>query len=121
MELIEAKNYLNSKGYQLIDEATSSAVRQKVEFAKAIRDDFGGKTELTDEEYNQLKSYDPGTIMKWIFHLLHLQLYIYMKSRMMMVVQVYGLMKAWIAVLSVILYASHSAQLVIFLERQQQH
>lgn len=67
MELREAKKLLNSKGYQLIDEAISSAVRQKVEFAKAIRDDFGGKTELSEEEFNKLKSYDPGTIMKWIF------------------------------------------------------
>lgn len=67
MLLKEAKQILNSKGYQLIDEATSPAVRKKVQAAETIRDDFGGKTELTDEEFEELKSYDPGTIMKWIF------------------------------------------------------
>lgn len=67
MELREAKNYLNSKGYQLIDEATSSAVRKKVDAAETIRDEFGGKTELTDEEFNKLKAYDPSTIFKWIY------------------------------------------------------
>lgn len=67
MLLEEAKKFLNSKGYQLIDEATSQAVKQKVEAAETIRDEFGGKTELSEEDYKQLKSYDPGTIMKWIF------------------------------------------------------
>ena len=67
MNLTEAKNYLNSKGYQLIDEATSPSVRKKVEAAETIRDEFGGKTELTDEEFEQLKSYDPSTIVKWIY------------------------------------------------------
>lgn len=67
MLLEEAKKFLNSKGYQLIDEATSQAVKQKVEAAETIRDEFGGKTELSEEEYNQLKSYDPVTIMNWIF------------------------------------------------------
>ena len=67
MLLKEAKQILNSNGYRLIDEATSSAVRKKVEAAETIRDEFGGKTELTDEEFNQLKSYDPSTILKWIY------------------------------------------------------
>lgn len=67
MNLTEAKKFLNSKGYHLIDEATSPAVKQKVKFAETIRDEFGGKTELTDEEFEQLKSYDPSTIVKWIY------------------------------------------------------
>lgn len=67
MNLTEAKKFLNSKGYQLIDEATSSTVKHKVEAAETIRDEFGGKKELSEEEYNQLKSYDPSTIMNWIY------------------------------------------------------
>lgn len=67
MNLREAKEFLNGKGYQLIDEATSPSVRKKVQAAETIRDEFGGKTELTDEEFEQLKSYDPRTIVKWIY------------------------------------------------------
>ena len=67
MNLTEAKQFLNSKGYHLIDEATSPAVKQKVKCAETIRDEFGGKTELTDEEFEQLKSYSPNIILKWIY------------------------------------------------------
>ncbi len=66
MELREAKNYLNSKGYQLIDEATSKAVQEKVDWATSILNDFADITEITEEQYNEMKKLNPILIRNWI-------------------------------------------------------
>lgn len=66
MNLTEAKKILNSKGYQLIDEASSPSVKQKVEWAKAILNDFADITELTEEQYEEMKKYNPELIRNWI-------------------------------------------------------
>lgn len=66
MNLTEAKKILNSKGYQLIDEATSPAVKQKVDWATSILDNFAGVTELTEEQYNEMKKYNPTLIRNWL-------------------------------------------------------
>ena len=66
MDLREAKEFLNGKGYHLIDEATSKAVQEKVDWATTILDDFAGITELTDEQYNEMKKLNPSLIKGWI-------------------------------------------------------
>ena len=66
MNLREAKQFLNGKGYRLIDEATSRAVQEKVDWATAILDDFADITELTDEQYNEMKKLNPSLIKGWI-------------------------------------------------------
>lgn len=66
MNLTEAKKFLNSKGYKLIDEATSPAVKQKVDLATAILNDFAGITELTEEQFNEMKKYNPTLVRNWI-------------------------------------------------------
>ena len=66
MNLREAKEILNSKGYHLIDEATSKAVQEKLDWATSILDDFADITELTEEQYNEMKKYNPSLIRNWI-------------------------------------------------------
>lgn len=66
MNLTEAKKFLNSKGYKLIDEATSKAVQEKVDWATSILNDFAGITELTEEQYKEMKKYNPILILNWI-------------------------------------------------------
>jgi 3-hydroxyacyl-CoA dehydrogenase len=66
MDLREAKEFLNGKGYHLIDEATSKAVQEKVDWATTILDDFADITELTDEQYNEMKKLNPSLIKGWI-------------------------------------------------------
>ena len=66
MDLREAKEFLNGKGYHLIDEATSKAVQEKVDWATTILNDFADITELTDEQYNEMKKLNPSLIKGWI-------------------------------------------------------
>lgn len=66
MNLTEAIKFLNSKGYQLIDEATSSAVQEKVDWATAILNDFADITELTEEQFKEMKKLNPSLIRNWI-------------------------------------------------------
>lgn len=66
MDLREAKEFLNGKGYHLIDEATSKAVQEKVDWATTILDDFADITELTEEQYNEMKKLNPVLIRNWI-------------------------------------------------------
>ena len=66
MNLREAKQFLNGKGYRLIDEATSRAVQEKVDWATAILDDFADITELTEEQYNEMEKLNPSLIKGWI-------------------------------------------------------
>lgn len=66
MDLREAKEFLNGKGYQLIDEATSKAVQEKVDWATSILNDFADITELTEEQYNEMKKLNPILIRNWI-------------------------------------------------------
>ncbi len=66
MDLREAKQFLNGKGYRLIDEATSKAVQEKVDWATSILDDFANITELTEEQYNEMKKLNPILILNWI-------------------------------------------------------
>lgn len=66
MDLREAKQFLNGKGYHLIDEATSKAVQEKVDWATTILNDFADITELTDEQYNEMKKLNPSLIKGWI-------------------------------------------------------
>ena len=47
MDLREAKEFLNGKGYQLIDEATSKAVQEKVDWATSILNDFANICQLS--------------------------------------------------------------------------
>lgn len=66
MDLREAKEFLNGKGYQLIDEATSKAVQEKVDWATSILNDFADITEITEEQYNEMKKLNPILIRNWI-------------------------------------------------------